>query len=326
MRLLILGGTRFVGRHIAAAALAAGHDVTLFHRGQTNPDLFPEAEHLYGDRNADLTPLADRRWDAVIDTSGYTPEPVRRSAEALSGRVGQVVFISTVSVYADPQPGADESAPLEKLDADAEAGSAGAYGANKALCEEVVRDVYPSDHLIIRPGIVAGPHDPTDRFTYWVERIHRGGEVLAPERRDQPVQVIDARDLGEWLIRLVERGETGTFNATGPAEPLTLEEMLATIKRGVRAEAVLTWVDAEFLTRHGVSMGELPFWTLGELWGAFEIDSSRARAQGLTHRPLEETARDTLAWAQQRPDDHERRAGLRDDQHAELLSLWHDRG
>lgn len=325
MKLLILGGTQFVGRHIVEAALAAGHEVSLFHRGQTNPDLFPEAEHLYGDREADLSPLADRRWDAMIDTSGYTPGPVRRSAEALKGRVGQYVFISTVSVYDDPPSGADESAPLQRIDP-AEASTSDSYGGLKVLCEEVVQDIYPRDHLIIRPGIVAGPHDPTDRFTYWVRRIHQSGEVLAPERRDQPVQVIDARDLAAWLVRLIERGETGVFNATGPAEPLTLEEMLTAIKRGLRIEATLTWVDAEFLTRHGVSMGELPFWTLGQVWGAFQIDSSQAQAHGLTYRPLAETARDTLAWVLERPPTHKWRAGLRDDQHAELLSLWHARG
>lgn len=326
MDILLIGGTKFVGRSIAEAALERGHNVTLFHRGQTNPDIFPEAEHLYGNRDGDMTALRGREWDAVVDTSGYVPRIVRLSAELLADQTDQYAFISTGSVYADPQPGTDESAPLEELRGDVtEEVTNETYGGLKVLCENVVREVYPDNHLIVRPGIIAGPYDPTDRFTYWVMRIAQGGEVLAPEPKDQPVQVIDAWDLADWLVGMIEQGETGTYNTVGPAEPITMQDMLETIREAVGSEATFTWASVDFLRHEGVGGGELPFWMLGEeSTGGFQTDSSKAREHGLTLRPIAETARDTLAWAEQRPADHEWRSGLRPDQEGQLLALWHE--
>jgi 2'-hydroxyisoflavone reductase len=277
VNLLILGGTQFVGRAIAEAALARGHELTLFHRGRTNTGLFPEAEHVYGDREVDLLPLARRSWDAVIDTSGYTPGVVRASVEALVG--AHYVFVSTISVYADFSTGPDEGSPVYA--------SGDGYGALKAACERAL----PSGALVVRPTIVVGPHDPTYRFTYWVDRLARGGDVLAPEPRDSRVQLIDARDLAEWVVRCCERRLSGVFNAAGPAEPLTMEQLLETCLRVTGGDASLHWLAPD------VPDSALPFWVEDPAWrGVFEVANRRALAEGLTFRPLEQTVRDTLEW------------------------------
>src|SRR5512136_1410936 len=217
MNLLIIGGTRFVGRHLVEYALARGHTLTLFNRGQSNPDLFPRVEQLHGDRAADLSLLQDRSWDAVIDTCGYVPRIVRLSAQTLAGRTDRYVFISTVSVYAQDNPrGMDENAPLAALkDETIEEITSETYGGLKALCEKAVEAVYPNRALIIRPGLIVGPYDPTDRFTYWPWRTAQGGEVLAPGNPDQPQQIIDARDMARWIVQMVEAKRTGVFNAVG---------------------------------------------------------------------------------------------------------------
>ncbi|MBZ0302858.1 MAG: NAD-dependent epimerase/dehydratase family protein, partial [Anaerolineae bacterium] len=227
MKILLLGGPKFLGRAVIDAALAAGHTVTMFNRGQTNPDLYPQVEKLYGDRDGQLDPLRGRSWDAVIDTCGYVPRVVRQSAELLAEAVGRYVFISTISVYEDIV-GSSEDSALAVLEDETTEEVSGAYGGLKVLCERVVQGVYGDRALIIRPGLIVGPHDPTDRFTYWVTRTARGGRMLVPAASDYPMQVIDVRDLAEWTVRMVEGDMPGVYNATGPAEPLTMGEMLDT--------------------------------------------------------------------------------------------------
>ena len=303
----MLGGTQFVGRAVVEAALARGHDVTLFHRGETNDDLFPEAEHVHGDRRRDLTLLAGRSWDAVIDTSGYEPQDVQASVAATRG--AHYVFVSTISVYADFSRPNDETSAVDE--------SGEGYGGLKVACERVL----PEGALVVRPGIVAGPHDPTYRFTYWVERIARGGDVLAPKPADAPFQLIDACDLGGWLVDCAEVQLSGVFNAVGPAEPVTFEEVLETCTAVSESDAHVRWVDVQ----GRVEDGALPFWIDDRrAWGAvFRTSSERALAAGLSLRPLEQTARDTLTWiGSGEPlfvDQGSPKPGLEPDREAELL-------
>jgi 2'-hydroxyisoflavone reductase len=296
MRLLILGGTRFVGRHMAAAALDRGWEVTLFNRGQSGPNLFPEAEHRVGDRDSGLDALADGEWDAVIDTSGYVPRLVRASAELLAPRVGLYLFISSVSAYAAaPRAGLTEDAPLAELDDPNTEDVAAHYGALKALCEQAAERAMGGRAGVVRPGIVVGPHDPTDRFAWWVTRIADGGRVIAPEPRDQPVQVIDARDLAGFCMHLAEGGRSDVFNAVGDAMPM--EAMLEIISESTGSGAELEWVPEAQLLRDGV---ELPLWVAPESnpdqRGLFALSNERAKQAGLALRALEDTVRDTLDW------------------------------
>lgn len=338
MRLLVLGGTRFVGRHLVEAALARGHRVTLFHRGRTNPGLFPAAERILGDRAAGLSALAGRRWDAVLDVNGYLPREVRASAELLAGAVGLYVFVSTVSVYADPgRPGRDERSPLKPPPPGGEeAGewTGETYGALKALCERAVESALPDRALIVRPGLVVGPYDPTGRFAYWPWRISPtlggGGEVLAPVSPDLPVQLIDARDLAAWVIGGVERGRTGTYNALGPDRPLTLGEVLETCRQEAGSSASFTWVSEAFLLQRGVEPWTgLPLWLPAEAAGFQTADNRKAVAAGLSFRPLAGTVRDTLAWIRELGGDFPKGPGagpLTLEREAELLREWHALG
>lgn len=342
MRLLLLGGTRFVGRHLAAAALARGHALTLVHRGRTNPGLFPEAEHLLGDRGGDLAFLSGRRWDAVLDVNGYLPRQVRASTARLAAAAERYVFISTISAYADLSvPGATEEAPLEQPPADADAEgteqiTSETYGWLKALCERAVTAAFPDRSLIIRPGLLVGPEDHTGRFAYWPWRFARGGEVLAPAAQDAAVQLLDARDLGEWIVRLVEGGVTDVYHAMGPAtgpatepdSPLTFGGILATARAIADPQRLssITWVDPDFLLAQGVApWSELPLWLPGEA-GFNRVDNSRARAAGLTFRPLAETVRDTLRWLESLggilPVSADRGSQLSPEREAELLRAW----
>jgi 2'-hydroxyisoflavone reductase len=331
MKLLILGGPRFVGRHIIEAALAANHEVTIFNRGQTNPDAYPDVEKLRGDRDGDLSALHGRAWDAVIDTSGYIPRLVADSARLLAGRVDHYTFVSTISVYADMSAAnLDENAPLGTLaDESVEEINGETYGPLKVLCEQAVERYFPGRALQIRPGLIVGPHDPTDRFTYWPCRFRRGGEVLAPGMPTAPVQLIDGRDLAAWMVRLAAGGQTGTFNATGPAATLTMGEMLAACQAAASPEATLTWVDDEFLLAQEVApWQDLPFWVPASSEnapGLFTIDCRRALATGLTFRPLAETVQDTLAWANRRAPDWSWRAGLEGEKETAVLQAWHRR-
>jgi 2'-hydroxyisoflavone reductase len=325
MKLLIIGGTRFVGRHLVEQALARGHTLTLFNRGQSNPDLFPQVEQLHGDRAVDLALLKHRAWDAVVDTCGYLPRLVRLSAQALAGQIERYVFISTVSVYADDNPrGMDEDAPLATLKNEAAEEVTGeTYGGLKVLCEKAVKEAYSDRALIIRPGLVIGPYDPTDRFTYWPWRVAQGGEVLAPGNPDQPVQVIDARDLAQWIVRMAEEKRAGIFNAVGPDYVLTTRRMLEACVAVCNPQARLAWVGESFLLEHKVEpWSEMPVW-LPEKESALDTCSNaRAIAAGLKFHSIEETIRDTLAWARMRSTDHTWRAGMTAEREAKLLHAW----
>lgn len=339
MRILILGGTAFLGPELVDAARARSHEITLFNRGRTNPHLFPDLEKLRGDRDPDkgegLKALEGRAWDAVIDTSGYVPRIVSASAQMLAPRVKQYVFVSSISVYPqDTRAGADESAPVGTMD-DETVETMGAnfenYGPLKALCEQAVERAMPGRAANVRPGLIVGPGDPTDRFTYWPVRIDRGGEVLAPLPQDAPVQFIDVRDLAEWIIKVVEDGHAGVFNATGPRGRLTFAELLHGCKAATSSVASFTWVAPDFLQEQGVRpwMG-LPLWLPGASESAMAtINIGKALSRGLTFRPLAVTAMDTLEWHKRtRPSDHafgEPRAGLRAEKEAAVLKAWRER-
>ena len=327
MKLLVLGGTRFVGRHLVEAALAREHEVTLLNRGN-HPEVFPEVEGLIGDRDGDLGALENRTWDAALDTSGYVPRLVRDSAERLRDAVEHYTFISTVSVYTDVPPHADEDARVRGLeDPLTEAVTGETYGGLKVLCEETVREIYGARSLIIRPGLVVGPYDPTDRFTYWPVRVAEGGEVLAPGVPEAPVQFIDARDLAAWTLGMIEGRETGTYNAVSPADRFSMGELLNTCQMVSGEGATFTWVDEAFLLEEGVDpfAFDLPLW-LPESDNTFmRMSSDRAVEEGLSVRPLRDTVRDTLAWSRAQGDNAERRAGITRAREKELLRLWHEK-
>lgn len=327
MKLLILGGTVFLGRHLVEAALERGHAVTLFNRGQHNADLYPEVEKLRGDRDGDLSALEGRQWDAVIDTSGYVPRIVRASAELLKDSVEHYTFISTISVYSDPSiPNMDENAPVGTLeDETVEEVTGETYGPLKVLCERAAEEAMPGRALVIRPGLIVGPLDPTDRFTYWPARVARGGEVLAPGSPDQPVQFIDGRDLAEWTIRMVEARQTGTYHATGPDYRLEMGPFLEACREVAANDARFTWASEEFLLAQEVApFTELPLWLPQEVANLSAVNLSKAISAGLTFRPLEVTIRETLEWNATRPP-YEPRAGMKPEREQALLEAWHAR-
>jgi 2'-hydroxyisoflavone reductase len=323
MKILIIGGTRFAGRHLVESALERGHELTLFHRGRTNPGLFPQVETIPGDRETDLDKLKGRRWDAVIDTCGYFPRLVRHSAQALKESLAQYVFISTVSVYADYDAiGIDENYALATMDDETvEEITETTYGPLKVLCEQVVQETYPAGALILRPGLIAGPYDHTDRFTYWPVRVARGGNVLAPVGPDESTQFIHARDLADFAIQCIEEKSTGVFNLVGPKEPCPFGELLETCKQVSGSDANFIWASAEFIAENNIApWSELPLWVPeSEGRGFSRVSNARARAAGLTFKPTEEIVRKTLVWARSRPADYELRAGLKPEREAELL-------
>lgn len=331
LNLLILGGTVFLGRHLVETALVRGHHITLFNRGQHGPDLYPQVEKLRGDRDGNLSALEGRRWDAVIDTCGFIPRLVAASAELLASAVEHYTFVSTISVYADFRPaGINEQSPVGTLeDTTTEQITGETYGPLKALCEAAAERAMPGRVFHVRPGLIVGPYDPTDRFTYWVDRVAQGGEVLAPGRPDYLVQIIDGRDLAGWMLDMIERRQSGVFNAVGPVERLTLGHVLEECKLASSSDAYITWVDEDFLLKAGVApWTEMPLWVpqeSGEDQGINEIDCSKAVAAGLQFRPTIATIRDTLAWSAQRSPDRERRAGLPLSREQELLAAWHGR-
>src|SRR6266704_1749266 len=334
LRILILGGTGFTGPYQVRYATSRGHKVTTFNRGKTHPCESPnEVEQLIGDRNGQLDALKDRRWDVVIDNPTTLPAWVRDAAQILKGNVERYVFTSTISVYADTSKGVDENAPLAKYEgADPyketleamKASGYKTYGPLKTLSEKEAEKWFPGKALIIRPGLIVGPRDETDRFTYWPVRIDRGGEVLAPGSLEDPVQFIDARDLAEWTIRMAENRETGIYNATGPAKALGIGRMLDGIKAGLQSSATFTWVTEDFLTQHKVEpWSDAPVWT-GKESGLARAKIDRALNKGLTFQPLAETARDTLAWFKSLPPDRQAhpKAGLSPEREAEVLAAW----
>jgi 2'-hydroxyisoflavone reductase len=337
MRILILGGTGFIGPYQVQYALSRGHKVTTFNRGRTHPGELPgEVEQLIGDRSGKLEALKDRQWDVVIDNPTTLPAWVRDAAQILKGNVERCVFISTISVYGDVKTGPDEAAPTEKYErADPyketleamKASGYKTYGPLKALSEKEAEKWFPGKTLIIRPGLIVGPRDETDRFTYWPVRIDRGGEVLAPGSPNDPVQFIDARDLAEWTIRMAENRETGIYNATGPAKPLGIGGMLDGIKAALKSNATFTWVTEDFLTRQKVEpWSDMPVWT-GKESGLARAKIDRALSKGLTFRPLDVTARDTLAWFKSLPQDRQShlKAGITTERESEVLAAWHKR-
>jgi 2'-hydroxyisoflavone reductase len=344
MKLLVLGGTKFLGRHLVELALARGHEVTIFNRGRLNPELFPEAERLRGDRDGGLDALQGRRWDAVVDTSGFSPRVVRDSARLLADASEHYTFVSSVSVYRDTSvPGVDEGHPVGAI-TDEELREAEAlpqseltvapffgerYGPLKALCERAAEDAMPGRVLGVRAGLIVGPHDYSDRFTYWPRRVSEGGDVLAPGDPERAVQFIDVRDLAAWLLSSAERRRTGTFNATGPDYRLTFGRFLEECRAATGSGARFVWADEKFLLEAGVQPWmELPLWldSADEVNRYFqEVSVEKAVAAGLSFRPLAETVRDTLAWDLTRPADAERRAGLARGREREVLAAWQAR-
>ena len=329
LRILILGGTGFIGPNQVKYAVARGHKVSVFNRGKTNPGSLPAGvEQLIGDRNGNLEALKGKAWDAVIDNPSTLPRWVRDAAQLLKDSANHYLFISTISVYADnSKPGMDETAPTLTL-ADPTVEEIGPnYGGLKALAEKEAERAFPGRTTIVRPGLIVGAGDNSDRFSYWPIRIARGGEVLAPGNPTDPVQFIDARDLGEWTIRLLEQKAYGTFNATGPAHPLTVAEMLYGIKAVTTAGAQFTWVPAEFLEEHKVSAWmDMPVWIppAGEYAGFGSRSIRRALDAGLTFRSLADTAETTLAFHQGRPEERQSklRAGLAPEREKEVLSAF----
>jgi 2'-hydroxyisoflavone reductase len=327
MRFLVFGGTQFVGRHIVDAALVEGHEVTLFNRGKTAPGLFggDSVEEVHGDRDGGLEVLGGREWDAAIDVSGYFPRLVGDSARLLVDAVEHYTFVSSVSVYRDfSQAGLSEDSPLATLeDESVEEDTRETYGGLKVLCEDAVRRVYGDRCTIIRPGVVVGPHDTTDRFTYWVARSARGGVVLVPGRRDKPVQFIDARDLADFTLTVTSKRASGTFNAIGPEKQLSMARLLDECNRAGGGAARYEWVPEERLVEVGADLGDFPLYVREEYPGGVSVSNSRALAAGLSIRDLPETVTDTLAWARATGRTGDLDAGPSAEREAELLAALH---
>lgn len=343
MKILIIGGTKFLGRHLVDASLKNNHEVTLFNRGKKyTDDEVPDVEQIHGDRTADLEKLGGRNWDAVIDTCGYLPQTVSQAAEFLKDRVNQYVLISSGSVYSETsEPNYDETwktatltaeqqKEVEKIDPKGELTGASMgeyYGASKRRCEVAAESAMPNRVLSVRAGMIVGPLDPTDRFTYWVMRVAQGGEILAPGTPGNFLQLIDARDLSEWIIKMIEQGETGVFNVTGKPFELTFGKMLDAIKDAAGSGAEFVWADETFLEENNVApWSEMPFY-LPESDENFRnfltMNVNRALAKELVFRPLQDTVLDTLDW--RKTQDSKMRAGLSAEREIELLEKWRDK-
>lgn len=331
MNILIFGGTGFLGRHLVNAALERNHHLTLFNRGQSAPDLFPDLEQIHANRDGGLAHLEGRRWDAVIDSNGRIPRLVREAAHTLANAADHYTFISSISVYAEPPTDTTEEVtedlpPIKLPDESVEEVTNETYGGLKFLCEEAARETFPGKVLIIRPGLIVGPDDTTDRFTYWPHRVARGGEVLAPGDPEQKTQFIDARDLANWTIRMIENQQTGIYNATGPEIRPSLREILELSRSLSGSSARFTWVDEPFIEEHKLeAYTELPLWVPAKDSLFLKASNTRAREAGLTFRPLSETIQATLAWDTTRPSDLKLKAGISSEREQELLKLWHAR-
>jgi 2'-hydroxyisoflavone reductase len=336
LRILVLGGTGFLGPHFVEAARAKGHKLTLFNRGKTNPtrfsgEEFKDIEQLHGDRKSDMKALeGKRKWDAVLDTSAYLPADVTRSTQLLAKRVDQYVLVSTISVYAKMDvPNQDETAAVAQLaDPNVTEVTNDTYGGLKALCESAAEKEMPGHVTVVRPGLIVGPGDNTDRFTYWPARADRGGEILGPGSANDPTQFIDVRDLAAFLLHLMEQRSFGTFNADAPAGKLTMGELLATCQRVAAKPSTITWVPAAFLDQQKVSAWQdMPVWIPpeGEYAGFGRVSSAKAQAAGLTYRPLETTVADTLAYWRGLPPDRRSKpkAGLSPEREAAVLAAYH---
>lgn len=325
MRILVIGGSRFVGRYTVEAALARGHEVTVFNRGKSGPGLHPQVEEIHGDRDGGMEVLRGRAWDAVVDTCGYVPRVVKQSADVLADAVKQYVFISTLSVYADFAPNTDESYTLATVDDPTSENVNEHYGALKALSEQVLDEAMPGRVLHVRAGLIVGPNDYTGRFTYWVRRAQKGGDIVVPNNQYTPLQLIDVRDLAAWVIDKIEDGTTGAFNVTGPAQPLTFTQMINVLRDTVDPSLNFTWVDEEFLLANEVKpFADLPLWIETNDHGFMMRRIDKALAAGLRLRPLSETIRDTAAWLNS-PDwqaDTAPKAGWSSEEEEKLLEAW----
>lgn len=313
--LLVLGGTRFLGPAVVEAALAAGYEVTLFNRGKSDPDAFPELETLIGDRDPDvgagLSALEGRRWSAVIDTSGYFPRHVRASAELLAPSVDHYIFVSSVSAYAThDKPGSTESDPVAKLE-DPTVETMGEqfqhYGGLKALCEQAAEAAMPGRVANVRPGYIVGPRDPTDRFTYWPWRMAKGGTMVVPGSPDDPTQVIDVRDLGQWLVKVADQRTAGVYNAVGPEKPVRWGEVIEACRAATQSQAKIVWAPLSFLEEREEPL-PFPIWAppAGETAGFHQYDNARAVAAGLTFRPIDTVVADLWAWFSSQPDERKK--------------------
>jgi len=324
MRILLIGGTVFVGRHLAAELIKQGHELTLFNRGKTRRGLFPGVREVYGDRDGGLDVFEGEEFDWVVDTCGYVPRVVGASAQFFKDRAQHYLFVSTVSVYpSTDQAGIDENGAVAVIeDPETEVVDGRTYGALKALCEEQVLEAFGDRALIPRPGIVMGPEDPTDRFTRWVSRIAEGGDFLAPEDRNQPVELIDARDLGAWMALQIGDGNCGIFNTAGAMGSLTMASMIEGCVNGTGGAGTPRWVSSEALQAADINgPSELPFWLPDpSAWGLFQVTSAKAADCGMRYRPFEETVTDTLAWAQTRSADHKWTVGITAEKEAEVLA------
>ncbi|HEY2629493.1 MAG TPA: NAD-dependent epimerase/dehydratase family protein [Usitatibacter sp.] len=327
MKILVIGGTVFLGRAFTDAALASGHEIVHFNRGQTSPP-DPRVRRIAGDRN-DETALrqaaAAGPWDAVIDTSGYLPQGVRKSAAALRDHAARYLFVSSISAYADG--GFDETSPLEPVpDPLPDTMTPDKYGALKAGCESVAREVLGDRAVVVRPGLIVGPHDPTDRFTWWPHRVALGGRVAAPGRASRTVQFIDVRDLASWMVGLVERYAAGVFNAAGPQVPVAMDAVLAACRDVSGSKAGIEWIEEAFLAQNNVQpWKEMPLWvpeSAPHAAGFMDVPIARAVATGLAFRDLRETVADTLEWSRTRAADHAWKAGLPADRETALLRQW----
>ncbi|MBA3545981.1 MAG: NAD-dependent epimerase/dehydratase family protein [Nannocystis sp.] len=329
LKILVLGGTGFLGPHLVEAMMQRGHTPTLFNRGKTRPNLFPDVEKLRGNRDGDLRALQGRSWDAVIDTSGYVPRVARASAELLAPHVRQYVFVSSISVYANTTtPGMDETHPIATMSDPTSEDVLPNYGALKALCEQAVESVLPGRTTSIRPGLIVGPGDPSDRFTYWPARIAQGGEVLAPGDPSDPVQYIDVRDLADFILTTLERGTVGVFNANGPAQPIGIGALLETCKTVSGSDARFTWAPLDFLEAQKIApWSDMPVWVppIEDGIGMTSSSSARAIAKGLTYRTLEDTVKATLDWWATLPPERQAklRAGITREREAAVLAAWH---
>lgn len=327
MRVLILGGTGFIGPHFVTALRSAGHQLTLFNRGKRNPDLFKDVETLNGDRDGKIDALKGRDWDVVIDNSGYVPRIVKLTADLLRDHVQHYIFVSSISAYADlTPPGIDEDYKLATLkDPGVEEVRGDTYGGLKVLCERVVEKTYGERCAIVRPTYIVGPGDSTDRFTYWLARTARGGAMLAPGSPSDPIQFIDVRDLADFMRLCAERHISGRYNACNPPGAVTMGEVLQTAKQVSKADTTFVWADTAFLEQEKLlESGEIPIWSPpnSEYAGAALVSPARAVAQGLRFRPLEITVRDTLEWHAKRPaaQREKLRAGLGPEREAQLLA------
>lgn len=323
MRFLVIGGTVFVGRHFVEAALSRGHQVTLFHRGTKGPGLMPGTEEIFGDRDGQTDRLAGGKWDAVIDCCGYFPRVVEQSVRALAGSVDRYLFVSTISVYdMAGRDRLDEESPVLTIDdPTVEEIRGDTYGALKALCEDVVKETFGDRALIIRPGLIMGPNDVSNRFTYWVTRMAEGGKAVVPDRPSQPMQLIDVRDMGLFMVLALEKQLGGTFNACGPETPKTLGDMID-VCHTLNLGTELVWVDPSVLAANGIELWQdlpLVMPADGSDDAMQRVDNRRAIGAGLAFRPWEATARDTLAWRRSQPEDGPPRFGMDRAKEAELL-------